>query len=128
MIAGARELMTPGAWVRVGTTYQLSATGGSDSQLRAARRRALEALREQLWAYARTHDDTLPPHEFVPEIPEEAWKTLDPTGARFVYFGGYRLGDPGVVAVEPRGMGSPRLALMANGVVTDVDTLQASQR
>lgn len=122
MIAGARELMTPGAWVRVGTTYKLKDTPerSAEARLQTARRRDLEALRTALWKYAESHDGQLPPHDFVPELPEAVWMTLDASGARFVYLGG-RLDEDRIVAYEPPVFGRTRLALYANGTIRAVD-------
>lgn len=114
MIGGARELMTPGAWVKVGATYALAETS------RVARVQHVERLRRSLWEYAQGHDGRLPPHEFGPEIPETAWTA--PAGDRFVYFGGARVGERGrLVLHEPPSVGRIRLVLYADGEVREVD-------
>lgn len=121
MIAGARELMTPGAWVKAGATYQLRRD--AEAYLDLARRRDIERLRGELWRYAEGHDGALPLHEFVPELPEGLWGTIDPSGARFVYVGGRRIGDRGrLVAYEPGVFGPRRFGLYADGSIREVDT------
>src|SRR5438132_4493547 len=74
MISGARELMTPGAWEKVGVTYKLAAK--PDESLAAAapdaeRRAKLLRLREALWAYATTHGGKLPAGPTDPDVAAE---------------------------------------------------------
>src|SRR5687768_566399 len=57
MISGARELMTPGAWVRSGVLYKIREPEKEPKPwLDAARRGSLERLRAALWQYAERHD------------------------------------------------------------------------
>jgi hypothetical protein len=124
MIAGARELMTPGAWVKVGATYQLakSPDGSAESRDQFARRRALEQLRRALWDYAAAHDGTLPLHEFMPGLADAVWATSDPSSARFGYLGGRRTGDARqIVAYEPGVFGRQRLVLYGDGQIRELD-------
>src|SRR4051794_22992744 len=94
MISGARELLTPGAWVKQGVTYRLAEETGptpappSDPG-ETARRHKLEELRFALWDYARTHQGRFPPSPTVSEIPAERWQVPDPSGMRYVYTGGF---------------------------------------
>ena len=60
MISGARELMTPGAWVRNGSMYQLAPADAREGQLRLAREQHLAALRAALWEYGKQHDGRFP--------------------------------------------------------------------
>src|SRR5688572_29193136 len=50
MISGARELLTPGAWRRQGSTYRLN-----DPASEPLRRTSLEGLRSALQVYVQTH-------------------------------------------------------------------------
>jgi len=123
MIAGARELMTPGAWVRAGTTYRLQGGGpepSPETYLELARRRGLEELRRALWSYAGAHGGALPPHDFVAEIPDAVWTTVDPSGMRYIYLGGRVDQDRRLVAYEPGLFGPRRLGLYADGTVREV--------
>ena len=125
MIAGARELMTPGAWTKQGATYHLANTPpeppGPD------RRGRLEAFRWRLWAYAAAHGGRFPPSEFVAELPEAAWQ--GPGGAPYVYIAG-QSADQGVrpVAYEPGTVGRERLVLRANGAIEliTIDQIRAA--
>ncbi|HEX8823360.1 MAG TPA: hypothetical protein VF794_25765 [Archangium sp.] len=68
MIAGGRELMTPGAWEKTGATHRLKQTELPPEKelLLQARRQRLEELRVALWAYAAEHGQALPPSDFAP--------------------------------------------------------------
>src|SRR5262249_22407560 len=61
MIAGARELMTPGAWEKQGFTYRLTpGPPGPDPDLLTTRRQHLERLRQALWHFAALHNGHFP--------------------------------------------------------------------
>jgi hypothetical protein len=123
MIAGARELMTPGAWKKQGATYHLA---GAPPELPGSDRRGrLEALRRGLWAYAAAHEGRFPANELVAELPETAWQAAG--GVPYIYVAGQRA-DQGVrpVVYEPGTVGQERLALRANGAI-EVMTLEQIQ-
>jgi len=116
MVAAARELMTPGAWEKHGTAYKLKDSDGA--AMDTARQEHLERLRTVLWQYARDHAGKFPPHDFVGEIPDSTWQTLDPSGERYVYIPGAEPdhGDKPIV-YEPAVYGDGRLVLRANGKI-----------
>jgi hypothetical protein len=118
MIAGGRELMTPGAWRKQGATYQLRPTElPPDKELvREARRQRLVELRDTLWGYAFRHHGAFPPNEFDSEIPEERWRVVGSSSIRFIYVSGCRA-DRGAlpVAYEPGLFGRERWVLFSNG-------------
>ncbi len=68
MISGARELMTPGAWEKVGVTYQLrndplpgsTPTQPNADELLVRRRERLQQLGSALALYAARHDTRFP--------------------------------------------------------------------
>jgi hypothetical protein len=117
MISGARELMTPGAWERrEDGGYRVSDPYSSAPDL--ARRRRLEDLQVELWGYAKAHDGSFPPHDFVPEIPDRAWQVLHPTAVHFRYVPGRKAGEgEEIVAYEPEVYGAERFVLLSNGRV-----------
>src|SRR5262249_19539924 len=78
MISGIREVLTPGAWRRQGSSYRLN-----DSSQEPARRRSLEQLRTSLFEYARTHQGHFPDYDFTPEIPEKLWESPDQLGTHY---------------------------------------------
>jgi hypothetical protein len=126
MISGARELMTPGAWVKNGATYQL-ATPDRDPKLwlESARLTALENLRDALWKYSREHDGELPAHREISDIPAVLWKGIHPEGDPLAYVPGAKAGKGGrVVAYEPESFGPRRAVLMSDG---SVDTISANE-
>jgi hypothetical protein len=111
MISGIREVLTPGAWRKQGTSYRLN-----DPSQEPARRRSLEYLRGALFEYARTHDGRFPAHDFVPELSEKLWESPDQLGSHYVYSGGLATNDVGaVLAVEPPNFGDQRFVLLTSG-------------
>lgn len=93
LIAGARELMTPGAWVRTGATHQLAPPErASAAWLESGRRFALERLRDELWAYAAAHEGRLPESREDPAIASASWSGVHPTGESLAYLPGRSVG------------------------------------
>lgn len=119
MIAGGRELMTPGAWEKQGATYQVRSEPPTDKELvLQARRQRLEELRTALWAYAQQHGSAFPPNEFDPAIPEERWRVLGGSGMRFIYVSGRKADTPAaLLAYEPGLFGRERWVLFADGEI-----------
>src|SRR4051794_7067385 len=118
MISGARELMTPGAWKKVGYTYKLAEEkpGATKGPREEERRQALERLRIALWTYARGHEGRFPTADAREAIPEEAWRVPDPSGMRYLYVAG-QAADVGhaLLAYEPGLFGAERLVLTTDG-------------
>ncbi|HZI11823.1 MAG TPA: hypothetical protein VE153_15675 [Myxococcus sp.] len=131
MIAGGRELMTPGAWRKKGATYQLSRTEPpSDKELASlARRQRLESLRVALWAYAAEHGREFPPSDLGPGIPEERWRVLGESGMHFIYVSGQKADTPAApLAYEPGIFGRERWVLFTDGDIRQlpVESIHAS--
>jgi hypothetical protein len=121
MISGARELMTPGAWEKHGSTYRLAPV--DEEAAERARQAKLDQLRTALWDYARTHEERFPSDNTITEIPSEKWQTSDPSGMRYLYVPG-RCAGRGVtpLAYEPDIFGPWRLVLFTNGDVRRLTT------
>ncbi len=117
MIAGGRELMTPGAWERTGATHRLKTALPPEKDLvMEARRQRLEDLRTALWAYAQAQEGRFPRDDFSPGVPEERWRVLGGSGMHFIYVGGAKLDTPGrPLAYEPGLFGRERLVLFTDG-------------
>lgn len=103
MISGARELMTPGAWKKSGATYKLD-DGDAAQKAAAGMKHRLWTLGVVLDKYAAAHEGRFPEHEFVKDIPGEAWEADGER--RFVYMAGrVRTGDgneaPQILAYGP---------------------------
>ena len=79
MISGARELLTPGAWRKQGSTYRLNSPANE-----VQRRDHLRSLHAAIRHYQSTHNGQIPPHEYAPEIPPELWRSLDLEGTRMI--------------------------------------------
>ncbi|MBA3685890.1 MAG: hypothetical protein H0W72_11715 [Planctomycetes bacterium] len=113
MISGARELMSPKAWVKTGLTYQLADEVTANAE---ARRHALEDLRDALWRWADAHDGALPAHEYGDQLPERRWQVPGTTSSRYRYDPDAR-GSRRLVAWEPDGVPAPRWVLRGDGTV-----------
>lgn len=124
MISGIREVLTPGAWRRQGSSYRLN-----DPAQEPARRRSLEQLRGALFDYARRHDGNFPPHDFGPEISEKLWESPDQAGSRYVYSGGLATNQvDALLAVEPPNFGERRFVLTVSGEVTNLSNEEIQRR
>lgn len=118
MISGIREILTPEAWRKQGSTYRLN-----DPAQEPVRRRSMEHLRTALFEYARMHGGKFPPHDFVAEIPEKIWESPDENGTRYIYHGGWATNDVStLIAVEPAIFGERRFALSGAGAIVAVTT------
>jgi hypothetical protein len=131
MIAGGRELMTPGAWRKTGTTYTLKETEPpSEKELvLEARRQRLEELRVALWTYAAEHGKEFPSSDFAPGIPEERWRVLGSSGMHFIYVSGQKADAPAApLAYEPGLFGRERWVLFTDGDIRQLplETLHAA--
>jgi len=124
MISGARELLTPGAWEKVGATYRVrSAAERSDGAIARTvpdvevRKQNLATLREALLAYASANGGRLPPDAYAPGVPEKAW-CLAYSRVRYIYVPGRRPDEGAVpLAYEPGVYGKERLVLLADGSI-----------
>ncbi len=113
MISGIREVLTPGAWRKQGTSYRLN-----DPSQEPTRRRSMEHLRGALLNFARSHEGRFPQNDFIPEIPEKLWESPDQLGSRYIYFGGLSTNESNAVLVlEPANFGDSRFVLKASGEV-----------
>jgi hypothetical protein len=120
MIAGARELMTPGAWQKQGWTYKLT-NGEIPAPAPAARRQHIEQLRTALLQFAATHGGRYPLRDETSAIPDEFWEVPDAGGLRYRYVPGLSGGDEmALLACEPDLGAGGRLALMTNGSIVSL--------
>ena len=126
MISGARELMTPGAWVKQGYTYKLDTASSPPSpeteaaQLRQQRETRLNQLARALLAHAASHAGKYP--EKPEEIPADLWQTDDSSNARYEYTPGLTTSDKEKILVyEPAIYGDKRFILQADGQILEQD-------
>lgn len=118
MIAGGRELMTPGAWEKRGVTHRIAPTLlPSDTELvLQARRQRLDELRVALWAYAAEHGRMFPATDTGSETRAIRWRVLGDSGLNFIYVGGQQADASSTpLAYEPGIFGRERWVLFANG-------------
>jgi hypothetical protein len=127
MIAGARELMTPGAWEKHGKTYRLvqppePVPPSTEESSESVRFTKLESLRRALWEYADTHQGRFPSERSDTSIPTDKWRLPEPSGLRYLYVGGLQAAkqsppsSPSVpLAYEPEFYDSGRLVLFTDG-------------
>jgi len=130
MVSGARELMTPGAWVKQGFTYRLAeGPPPPPTDLDAARRMKLERLRDALRVYAKSHDGRYPPDDLAPEIEPEVWRLPGGADLRYLYVPG-RILDQGdaVLACETGLFGRDRYVLFADGSIRSMDRTAVHER
>ncbi len=127
MISGARELMTPGAWVRDGITYELVDSREAKQHIGQvydiARRASVERLRDQLLTYAQAHEGELPTDPFSPNLPDDMWQSAAADGSAFIYLPGRRFDEesPRPIAYEPPALGKQRYVLLTSGQIEQWD-------
>jgi hypothetical protein len=116
MISGARELLTPGAWRKQGSTYRLNSPANEEQ-----RREHLLSLHGVLQNYRTSHDGKWPPHEYAPEIPSELWRSLDPDGTRMILVNWPGTGSAtNWLVIEPKSFGTQRLGVTRDGEVRQI--------
>jgi len=123
MISGARELLTPGAWEKVGVTYQVkpSRPGATPVDLSPEARQA----RISRLAAALSAQPALPKSARASGLPEDLW--VAPGGAHYVYLGDLS-GAMGVIACEPPGQGDERLVILPDFTVISLPKDELSRR
>lgn len=124
MISGIREVLTPGAWRKQGTSYRLN-----DPSQEPARKRSLEHLRGALLEYARNHAGQFPRSDFVPEITEKLWESPDTFGSRYIYIGGLSTNNShAILVVEPLNFGEQRFVLTSSGEIQLLTNAEIQRR
>jgi hypothetical protein len=129
MIAGARELLTPGAWQKQGVLYKLAGSAEPKPSVGEAkapqdpqdrRRQHLAELQKALWAYAATHGGKFPAQS-DPAIEVSLWETPGGGGMHYLYQSGKKAVNPAdpleALAGEPEIYGSSRLVLTTGGQI-----------
>ncbi|MDQ3333399.1 MAG: hypothetical protein M3552_22600, partial [Planctomycetota bacterium] len=122
MIAGARELMTPGAWVKKGATYKLSADERSGEKPSAIDRRLsrLGEIRSRLMNYHWDHDYKFPDSLDAIFADERDIEVPGYPGLRYVYVAGSN--ESGIVVYEPEVDPEHRFALTEAGNILNMTT------
>jgi hypothetical protein len=138
MIAGARELLTPGAWQRQGALYAVTGQQqpNANSPPRAEpprtvdRKGHLERLRDALWQYAAKHGGRFPSADSeLKEVPNEAWEVPGGSGTRYLYVPGLGVDKVSALLVyEPAIHGDERYVLLTNGQVELISSAELRRR
>jgi hypothetical protein len=135
MISGARELMTPGAWVKSGWTHKLADTNAKkepetrDGEDLTRRRTRLEYLRAALMQHAAEHAGQFPQSLTELGIPEDSWQMPELTGVPYLYVGGLTQDDQDRVLVyEPRVYPGPRFALFTGGGILPLGDIELQRK
>ena len=123
MISGARELLTPGAWRKQGSTYRLNSPANEEQ-----RRDHLRSLHAAIRHYQSTHNGQIPPHEYAPEIPPELWRSLDLEGTRMILVNWPATGSAtNWLALEPKSFGSKRLGVTRDGEIRTITAAELKE-
>lgn len=122
MISGTRELLTPKAWEKTGTTYRLKGDESAASHPHDAtaeeRREHLQELGRELLAFAAGHEGRFPTSEETAEIATEFWQLPNRPASFYRYIDGLAVRDrERIVAFEPAMFGDDVFALSAEAKV-----------
>ncbi len=100
MISGARELLTPGAWEKNGSTYQLAGSVDESADLNvepavnlAERELQLMRLQKELWSYAAQHAGAFPESIETSDIDESLWIQPGQPPVQYLYHAGHTTDD-----------------------------------
>ena len=128
MIAGARELLTPGAWQKQGllykvtppaTTPQPTTPESSQSQRLDERKEHLQKLRAALSSYASIHEGRFPRSDHSTDIDSTLWDLPGVAGMRYIYIAGLKASErQRVLVYEPNVFYGQRLVVRVNGEIT----------
>lgn len=127
MISGARELMTPGAWIKKGNTYALNtasdgetsnSSGSVDEATNARRKMNLELIWGILKEDGTLQQETLPVTGEDLPIPKRMWEVPEAHGLKYVYIPGLQDGnDSRVLLAEPEFFDNGRYVLWQEGEI-----------
>jgi hypothetical protein len=133
MIAGSRELLTPGAWQKHGLLYKVVSPAApkqsisEDKNNLNQRRQHLAALQKALWAYAATHAGEFPA-ESEPAVEASLWEMPGTGGMRYLYVSGKKAEELAdfhePLACEPEIYGPNRLVLTTDGHVVEMTSTE----
>lgn len=127
MISGARELMTPGAWIKKGNTYTLNSeaaaepantAGAADDSTNSRRRKNLELIRDILKEDGVLQLETLPAKGEDLTIPKRMWQVPATFGLNYIYVPEMSAaGSSRVLLAEPEFFDNGRYVLWHEGEI-----------
>ena len=124
MIAGARELLTPGAWQQQGLLYKLRRLAARAGQ--AGRSESCWPGVGSIWRICKRRCGAMPTSTragspratLSPEIEPALWELPGVAEMRYLYVPGLKIGQPlRVLAFEPDVYGGDRLVLRTDGKI-----------
>jgi hypothetical protein len=135
MIAGARELLTPGAWQKQGLLYKVvpaqppvvDPPAPTVAQPLGQRMESLQKLHDALSGYARQHKGRFPKDAAATGVEPALWEVPGMAGVRYLYVPGLEdeKSRPRILVYEPNVFGDrQRLALRTNGEVVILSTAE----
>jgi hypothetical protein len=120
MISGARELLTPGAWVKQGLLYRLAdepPPAAQPDDERSRRLAGLERLRDAIQARARRTDRGVA-FPSRAELPDDVFPVPGRQGEQYIYVDGRDDDHDGQLqATEPKGDGLYRYVILVGGEI-----------
>lgn len=124
MVSGARELLTPGAWIKDGWTHRLANQESETATVEiAARHQAMERLRDALFRYAEQNAGAYPERPPAHGLPDVLRDVRTVRGQRYEYLGGRQpaLDEPRSRAApllyEAETFGPDRLVILTDGSI-----------
>lgn len=123
MISGARELMTPGAWVKKGATYKLADEDDHSGEKPTAVDQRLDGLgkiHRKLQKYYWDHDQTYPDSAATLFPSAKDLEIPGHPGLNYVYAEGEN--ESGIVAYEPEIDPQQRFVLKGSGTIESMTT------
>jgi hypothetical protein len=137
MIAGARELLTPGAWQKQGVLYKVAGPAepkpaiGEVNDPQGQRRQHLAALQKALWAYAATHGGKFPAQSDS-AVDASLWEVPGGGGMHYLYVSGKKADNaadsPEPLACEPEMYGPNRLVLTTGGQIVPMTSSELRRK
>ncbi len=118
MIAGARELLTPGAWRKTGLLYKVDSKPAAEINRNdlVVRQRKILDLHAALAAYAAEHNGKFPQSKTVTIGDTSVWNVPDTPEIQYLYVPGLSVSDkPDVLAYEPEVFNDERFVLFTDG-------------
>lgn len=122
MIAGARELLTPGAWRSEGRLYTVAPPPPADPQHLLERQDNLNRFKTALLDYAAKNHGRFPPAD-EPSLQSAPWQIPGGTGMRYMVLPGRTVENRQIVAFEPA-LYDERLVLWTDGEVAAVTSAE----
>jgi hypothetical protein len=135
MIAGSRELLTPGAWEKDGRLYKVASSNGKPAEspeispVPTESREQLDQMFAALSDYAAKHEGKFPEKDTIIKMDQALWETPGANGLKYLYVSGLSSTDSDKILVyEPEFSSNSRLVLMTDGKVRSMNSAEIRQK